>query len=221
MRVNHFLAKYTDLSRRAADKAIQSGRVEVNGELARVGDIVITSDKVSLDRKIIKPEIEIQTIKLNKPVGYVCSKTGQGSLTVYDLLPFKYHSLNPVGRLDKNSSGLLLLTNDGELANKLTHPKYEKNKIYRLRLDKQLQLADKILISEKGVSLDDGNSRLGLTLLSRDGRDWQVVMKEGRNRQIRRTFKALGYKIITLHRTHFGPYKLDDLESGNFSVIMS
>lgn len=220
MRLNQFLAQHTDLSRRSADKAIEAGRVEINGVQAHLGDIVIETDTVTLDSQEIEQVRGTVTIKLNKPAGYVCSRAGQGSKTVYDLLPPKYHNLKSVGRLDKDSTGLLLMTNDGNLANLLSHPRYGKTKIYEVTLDKSLSHSDEHTITTKGVKLEDGVSRFQLEPLN-GGRHWQVIMGEGRNRQIRRTFAALGYRTVDLHRTHFGKYSLAHLEPGRFSVIMS
>jgi 23S rRNA pseudouridine2605 synthase len=129
--------------------------------------------------------------------------------------------LNPAGRLDKDSSGLLVFTNNGKLANELTHPRNQKTKIYVVNLDIPLGQLHQQLIADSGIKLDDGVSRLGLAPIDKNRRQWKVTMHEGRNRQIRRTFEALGYKVIELHRTHFGPYALEKLESGKFSVIMS
>lgn len=217
MRINKYVAQGTGLSRRAADKAIQEGRVVVNSDSVSLGDEVIESDTVALDGKIIKIESETTTIMLNKPFGYVCSRDGQGSQTIYDLLPEKYHKLKPVGRLDKDSSGLILLTNDGEFANQLMHPRYSKTKVYRVMLDKTLSPLHQQMISDHGIELSDGNSKLGLQKLDND-QEWQVTMSEGRNRQIRRTFEALGYNVTKLHRTQFGNYSLDDLELGKIFV---
>jgi pseudouridine synthase len=153
---------------------------------------------------------------LHKPVGYVCSRDGQGSKTIYDLLPTKLHQLKPVGRLDKDSSGLLLLTNDGELANRLTHPSFEKEKVYEISLDKPLARPDRAQI-EQGVLLEDGLSKLQVKPLGNE--HWQVTMREGRNRQIRRTFSALGYRLQALHRTQFGTYRLGRIAPGEYTVV--
>jgi 23S rRNA pseudouridine2605 synthase len=220
VRINQYLAKYTDLSRRGADSAIAEGRVEINGTQAKIGDTVIQSDKVTLDGHQVESDVDTISLIMNKPVGYVCSRNGQGSATVYDLLPSKYSHLNTVGRLDKNSSGLLLLTNDGELANLLTHPRYEKTKIYEVSLNKGLQPLHQQMISDHGIQLEDGPSKLKLEKMDSTGKAWRVIMREGRNRQIRRTFESLGYKVTKLHRTHFGKYELPSLKSGEFSVIV-
>ncbi|HVI60827.1 MAG TPA: pseudouridine synthase, partial [Candidatus Saccharimonadales bacterium] len=118
-------------------------------------------------------------------------------------------------RLDKDSSGLLLLTDDGELANQLTHPRYGKAKEYEVELDKPLAAADQAAI-KAGLELDDGPSKL---VLKGEGRHWQVTMTEGRNRQIRRTFAARGYTVTKLHRTAFGDYQLAGLSSGELRTV--
>ncbi len=215
MRINRYVALATGMSRRKADEAVAHGRVAVNGVMAKLTDITDDDDQIELDGQNLK-KTKIKTIILNKPAGYVCSRNGQGSKTIYDLLPSNFHNLKPVGRLDKDSSGLILLTNNGELAQKLTHPSERKEKVYRITLDKKLLEADKDHI-EDGIELDDGKSRL---ILEGHELEWIVRMHEGRNRQIRRTFDALGYRVEKLHRTDFGPYKLKHLTSGEYQVLV-
>lgn len=220
MRLNKYIAQYTGLSRRTADNVIENGRVLVNGTVANLGQSVDTTDTVTLDKVAITPHVKSSTIMLNKPVGYVCSRDGQGSRTVYDLLPPDLHQLKPVGRLDKNSSGLLLLTNDGQLAYELTHPKFHKTKVYKIALNKPLLPLHRQMISDHGIMLDDGPSKLQLERINdNDDSNWKVIMSEGRNRQIRRTFESLGYNLPKLHRTHFGSYSLQNLPVGNFIVV--
>ncbi len=214
MRINKFVASATPLSRRAADAAIAAGRVLVDGTPAEQGMDIPEGSNVTLDGRAITPSVNTITIMLNKPRGYVVSRDGQGSETIYDILPSEYQQLNPVGRLDKDSSGLLLLTNDGELANQLTHPKYEKNKVYEVVLDKPLQPLHQQMISDMGVQLEDGPSQFLITRLERGNTEYEVTLHEGRNRQIRRTFAALGYTVTRLHRTQFGNYTLGELASG-------
>ena len=216
MRINTFLARGTGLSRRNADLAVSAGRVHVNGHPAAVGQTIQPNDAVTLDNRIVKPLAAHVTIMLNKPADYVVSRLGQGSKTIYDLLPDEYRSLKPVGRLDKDSSGLLLLTDDGGLANRLTHPRYSKDKVYSVELDKPLPAAD-IRRLEQGVQLQDGLSRLRIN--QHNGDHCVVTMREGRNRQIRRTFAALGYTVIKLHRTQFGEYDLTNLNPGDYVSI--
>ena len=215
MRLNKYLAAGTALSRRGADEAIAQGRVMVNGIRAEQGLDVSNDDTVVLDGVTVRPTVQYVTIMLNKPRGYVVSRNGQGSKTIYDLLPTKYGVLNPIGRLDKDSSGLLLLTNDGQLAQSLTHPSKQKHKVYEVTLDSPLGPLHRQMISDYGLQLDDGVSKLHLER-QRDGDDtkWIVTMHEGRNRQIRRTFAALGYTVQKLHRTVFGPYELKALPTG-------
>jgi len=215
MRLNRYLAQATGLSRRAADQAIQAGQVAINGRPAVLGDTVAPDDHVVLSGNPVEPPARTRLIMLNKPPGYVSSRQGQGSRTVYDLLPAEYHSLKPVGRLDKDSSGLILLTDDGNLANKLTHPSFAKEKIYEVELDKSLTPDDRAKIIG-GILLEDGLSKLNL---KPSGEIWQVTMTEGRNRQIRRTFAAAGYTVVKLHRTRFGDYKLDDTRPGQFKLL--
>lgn len=221
MRLNKYIAQSTGISRRSADAAISNGRVEVNGALAQPGQDVSDHDEVSVDSKrIAKPSTQYTTIMLHKPTGYVCSRDGQGSNTVYDLLPDVFHSLKPVGRLDKDSTGLLLLTDDGMLAQQLTHPSHQKQKHYVVTLDKPLSYSDFDTITSTGVKLTDGISRLELDPIVAGLYDFEVVMHEGRNRQIRRTFAALGYEVTRLHRTDFGEYHLGQLPEGRYTKVV-
>ena len=222
MRINKFIAQATGMSRRKADEAIASGRAAVNGVPATLGQDTADTDTVSLDGQPVQAPVAVRrhTIMLNKPAGYVVSRNGQGSRTIYDLLPAGYHNLKPVGRLDKDSSGLLLLTDDGQLAHELTHPSKHKIKVYEVTLDKPLAPLHRQMISDHGIALADGASRLQLERL-RDGDDkrWRVTMYEGRNRQIRRTFAALGYGIASLHRIAFGLYRLNGLRQGSWQNV--
>jgi 23S rRNA pseudouridine2605 synthase len=222
MRINRFLALATSLSRRGADKAVESGQVLVNGRIATIGHDVTAQDTISYNGRTLTlaDTAHTQTILLNKPVGYVCSRNGQGGRTIYELLPQELHRLKPVGRLDKDSSGLLVLTDDGELAHRLTHPRFQKAKLYEIELDKPLQPLHRQMIADIGVQLDDGPSQLSLErLLDTGDTAWRVSMHEGRNRQIRRTFAALGYTVTKLHRTAFGPYTLDSLPLGSIKHL--
>ena len=221
MRINKFVAQASGLSRRAADAAIQQGRVSVNGHPASLGQEITNDQKISLDGRELQLRAAHRTIMLNKPVGYVVSRDGQGSKTIYELLPAELHTLKPVGRLDKHSSGLLLLTNDGILAHELTHPRFAKQKMYEVSLNKPLIPADWQKITKDGVPLEDGPSKFDLHRREKnDGMQWLVTMHEGRNRQIRRTFAALGYTVTKLHRTYFGTYQLPaDLASGQFIAV--
>lgn len=212
VRLNKFLAEKLGISRRAADELIEHGRVVINGKTAELGVRVHPTDLLAVDDKPISSErrTEFTYLLLNKPAGYVSSRRKQGSdETIYALLPDAYHHLKPVGRLDRDSSGVLLLTNDGDFAHAMTHPKFYKVKQYEVTLDKPLAPLHRQMINDHGIHLDDGNSKLILERLSEgDDRAWIITMHEGRNRQIRRTFTALGYTVVRLHRTHFGKYAL-------------
>ena len=158
MRINRYIATATGLSRRAIDALIAKGQVIVNGKQPSSGQDVSDHDEITLSGNPV-PKIagqKLTTIILNKPIGYVCSRDGQGSKTVYDLLPKAFSNLKPVGRLDKDSSGLLLMTNDGKLANELTHPSFRKQKVYEVRLHKDLSPLHHQMITDHGVMLDDG-----------------------------------------------------------------
>jgi 23S rRNA pseudouridine2605 synthase len=215
MRLNKYVAQASKLSRRGADDAITFGEVLVNGEKPNLGHNVVEGDIVELKGEVIRPVEEMTTILLNKPAGLICSKDGQGSRTIYSILPSSMQHLNPVGRLDKDSTGLLLLTNDGNLVNKLAHPSNEKLKVYEIELNKALRPHDQRQI-EQGLMLADGKS--ALKLKGRD-KNWQVTMHEGRNRQIRRTFAAVYYRVTKLHRTKLGKYELGNIAPGKFDQI--
>jgi 23S rRNA pseudouridine2605 synthase len=221
-RLNKLLASHLGIGRRAADDLIEKGKVIVNGDRARLGQQVSTADTITVNGAplVWSAAPALTYLLLHKPIGYVCSRRQQGDApTIYSLLPAKYHHLQPVGRLDKDSSGLLLLTNDGDFALKMTHPSFGKTKEYEITLDTPLTPLHRQLISDIGVTLPDGPSRLQLERL-KEGNDtkWRVLMHEGRNRQIRRTFAALGYKVTQLHRTRFGTFSLD-VASGKYKEV--
>lgn len=216
MRINKYIAQSTGMSRRAADAVIANGRITVNGVRPNTGYDVTDSDSVMLDDTLLAPPKTFQTILFNKPRAYVCSRDGQGSRTIYELIPEELHHLKPVGRLDKYSTGLLLLTNDGTLAHELTHPSRQKTKQYEVTLNKPLAPLHQQMISDYGVMLEDGPSKF---MIERSEPKYVITMHEGRNRQIRRTFDALGYYVDSLHRTHFGPYSLGSLPSGEIKNL--
>ena len=218
MRLNKFVALSLGVSRRKADELIEQGQILVNGDRAVLGRQISQSDTVLYNSR----ELHIQPKKLillHKPVGYLCSRASQGGApTIYELLPKGLHHLKPVGRLDKDSSGLILLTNDGDFAHQMTHPSFYKIKRYLVTLDRPLQPLHRQMINDFGVQLSDGLSRLTLERQhDGDDRRWIVQMSEGRNRQIRRTFAALGYTVTKLHRTDFGNYSLGSIKRGEFT----
>lgn len=220
-RLNKYLALQLGVSRREADNLIEEGSVRINDVVATLGARFTTGDAITIKGKPLANTAALQYIAFNKPVGYVCSRKAQGdNPTIYSLLPPELHALKPVGRLDKDSSGLILLTNDGDFAFQMTHPKFVKTKVYKVRLDHELEPLHQQMISDYGVQLEDGVSKLGLMRLFDDQRrDWQITMSEGRNRQIRRTFTALGYTVQRLHRVQFGNYSVGDMKQGQFITV--
>ena len=221
-RLNKFLALQLGISRRQADELIEKGRISINDKTAKLGERFKAGDEIKLGEKIIsKTREEKKYIILNKPRGYVCSRKKQGeNETIYAILPKEFSVLKPVGRLDKDSSGILLLTNDGDFAFQMTHPKFRKVKEYLVSLDTPLQPIHQQMIADFGINLPDGKSQLGLERLDDSRKNWKVIMSEGRNRQIRRTFSAIGYEVEELHRTVFGSYILPkDLNFGDFRKV--
>lgn len=221
-RLNKFLALQLGISRRQADELIEKGRISINGKTAQLGERFKAGDEIKLGEKIIsKTHEEKKYVIFNKPRGYVCSRKKQGeNETIYTILPKEFSVLKPVGRLDKDSSGILLLTNDGDFAFQMTHPKFRKVKEYLVSLDTPLQPIHQQMIADFGINLPDGKSQLGLERLDDSRKNWKVIMSEGRNRQIRRTFSAIGYEVEELHRTVFGSYILPkDLNFGDFRKV--
>lgn len=219
-RLNKYLAFHLGLSRREADDLISKGKVTVNGDPAIIGGRVEEGQTVAVAGKLVTEKAAYTYLALNKPAGYVSSRKQQGdNPTLYSLLPEQFHSLKPVGRLDKDSSGLLLLTDDGDFAYQMTHPKFYKVKSYDVALNVPLEPLHQQMISDYGIQLEDGPSKLSLERKTDDRKEWVVTMHEGRNRQIRRTFAALGYEVAVLHRTHFGKYSLEGLQPGAFEIV--
>lgn len=221
VRLNKHLATVLGISRRQADELIEQGRVKVNDQSANIGQKVAPSDHITVNHQPIQVQNRPQLIAVNKPTGVTCSRRHQkGDRTIYVLLPKQLHHLKTVGRLDKNSSGLILMASDGDFIHRMTHPSFQKTKVYKVRLDVDLAPLHQQMINDFGVTLADGRSQLNLSRLSDDHRrDWQVTMNEGRNRQIRRTFASLGYEVVKLHRIQFGPYQLTTLKPGEYTII--
>ena len=219
-RLNKFLAERIGVSRREADELISAGKVTVDGKTAVLGFRIDKSSKVCYNNKTIPFEADYLYLAFNKPVGYVCSRRAQGSApTLYELLPEEYQKLKTVGRLDKDSSGLILLTNDGDFAFRMTHPKFHKQKIYEVTLERTLEPLHQQMISDYGIMLDDGPSKFTVIRDTDKDASYTVILSEGRNRQIRRTFAALGYHVMTLHRTQFGMFQLSGLQPGKYAII--
>jgi len=216
-RLQKFLASAGVASRRKSEELITAGRVTVNAEVAILGSKVSSSDIVKFDGKIVQKEAKTITYMLNKPVGYISSVSDElGRKTVMDLLP-KVDALHPVGRLDKNSQGLLLLTNNGDLTLQMTHPRFEHEKEYRI-WTKQGSVTDIDLDRlEHGVQLEDGWARAVLAKHAKDG--CILVLNEGRKRQVRRMLAELGYKVTKLERTRIANLQLKDLKIGQYRVL--
>ena len=212
-------------SRRAMAEAIKQGRVAMNGVPVASFKQAIDGvrDMLTLDGKPIKiKQTEPVYLMLNKPSG-VLSTTGdeRGRKTVMDLLPSEYRgrSLHPAGRLDMDSSGLLLLTDDGALTYRLTHPSFEKEKEYVLTLDHELSREDKIRF-EHGIELEDGLTWPTTVQESPTERKiYYVILHEGRKRQLRRMFACLGYRVTGLKRIRIGTLLLGDLPEGKMRVL--
>ena len=216
-RLNKFVALSLGVSRRKADELIEKGKIAVDGQTAKLGQQISSTNQIIYNGQTLEIQPK-KLIILHKPIGYLCSRASQGGVpTIYKLLPKHFHHLKPVGRLDKDSSGLILLTNDGDFAHIMTHPSFYKIKRYLVTIDKPLQPLHRQMINDFGVQLPDGPSQLTLER-QHDGDDyrWIVQMSEGRNRQIRRTFDALGYTVKNLHRTDFGKYSLGELKRGEW-----
>ncbi len=212
------------MSRRAADICIDQGRVLINGKVATLGNVIDASrDVIKIDDSQVSQDKKRYTyVVLNKPIDYICSRKQQGDTpTIYNLLPREYQSLKVAGRLDKDSCGLVLLTDDGDTIFKLTHPKFGKKKVYIVSLNKTLTAEHKKQI-EEGILLDDGTSQFTVEKLNdvpgtkKRPNTYKVTMHEGRNRQIRRTFGELRYMVTHLQRVKMGPYEINDIPSGKY-----
>jgi len=233
-RLNRYLARAGVASRRAADALIASGSVRVNGERPPASGMVIDPDRdrVTVDGKPIKPPASHRYLMLNKPLGVITTAKDESSrTTVLDVVGQEGssgHRIFPVGRLDADSTGLLLLTDDGELAYRLTHPRYKVAKEYEV-VTAGIPTARDIQALRGGVKLDDGMTApaevevIRATTGDRDsGRaELRIVIHEGRHRQVRRMVEAVGRKAIALRRTAFGPLRLGRLKTGGWRVLSS
>jgi 23S rRNA pseudouridine2605 synthase len=218
MRLAKYLAHAGVASRRAAEALIAQGRVSVGGAIVTDPARDVDEDsRVALDgRPLSGPEPRV-LYAVNKPVGVVSTaRDTHGRPTVTALVPATGLRLYPVGRLDADSSGLILLTNDGELANRLTHPRYELPKTYRVRLAGTPIAESALSALRAGVRLDDG-ATAAARVRRVGGRSSDVIeltIHEGRNRQVRRMCEAVGHRVISLERIGFGPLALDGLAPG-------
>ncbi len=218
MRLNKRLVELgLAVSRRKADEAIAAGEVRVNGQLAGLGTPVSEDDTVQLRGKSGKPQKPIY-VAFNKPVGYVCSHTAQGnSKTIFVLLPKTFAHLKIAGRLDEDSSGLVILSSDGNFIHSLSHPSSRKEKEYIVGLDRTLLSVD-LKRLKTGIKID-GEIRTFQKISQLNPTTLRVILTEGRNRQIRRMFENLGYDVMHLQRIRVGNYQLGTLANGKHAVI--
>jgi 23S rRNA pseudouridine2605 synthase len=214
-RVQKLLSNYGYCSRRKAETLIQDGRVKVNNKRITIGDKATEKDSLYVDNKLVDKESKIYII-FNKPVGCVTALRDIDYKTVMDFVKVK-ERVFPIGRLDFNTSGLLLLTNDGDFANKVMHPRYEVEKTYVVEIDRQISKKDMLNI-ERGVKLRDGYTapaklrRINLDII-------EIKVHEGKNRVIRRMFNKLGYRVESLERVAIGNLQLGKLKPKTFRIL--
>lgn len=223
MRINKFISLHTGYSRRKADQLIDEKRVKLNGKiLTKLGTVVdIESDTVEIDDKKVEISNEKNYIALNKPAGYVTTREDElNRKTVMELIP-QIPNLKPVGRLDKDTEGLLLFSNDGDFINKLTHPKFECEKEYYVEIKGKLERKKKELL-ENGIILD-GKKTMKAKIEIKDTDINQTILiitiKEGRKRQIRKMFDYIKHPVKYLKRLRIGNLKLGSLKKGEFRFL--
>lgn len=224
VRLQKYMADCGVASRRACETIIESGRVLVNGVPASLGQSVDPeTDRVTLDGKLLSMQKKHVVVMLYKPRGVVStSEDEKGRKTVQEYVKELPYRLYNVGRLDLNSEGLLLLTNDGELANQLMHPRYGVSKTYRVVCDGTLS-ATEIALLTNGVELEDGlTAPAKITNIRRSttgGTAFSITIHEGRNRQIRRMLEAIGHKTLRLKREAYGPLQLGSMKPGEWRIL--
>jgi len=221
LRLQVFLSRSGAASRRKALALIFAGRVLVNGRVITEPSFCVhpEEDRVLLDGRPLASSPKTYVL-FHKPAGVVTTKRDRfAAKTVLDFFTEDLKHLNPVGRLDKDTTGLLLLTNDGDLAYRLTHPSFDVAKVYRVRLDKALTLADKRTL-EKGIVLDGKRTR-PCRIGGAGTAQAEVTLHEGRKRQVRRMFALLGYAVEELKRLRQGPLVLGDLKPGSWRRLTS
>jgi 23S rRNA pseudouridine2605 synthase len=218
VRLQAYLARAGIASRRGAEDLIREGRVTVNGRVAEIGaKVQATGDIVRVDRRIVSAR-PVEWIALHKPRGYVTTRDDpEGRKTVYDLLPAEYHHLFHVGRLDRDSSGLILFTNDGEAANRLLHPRYETTKEYRADVEGSPTPATLRRLTQ-GIELEEGTAHAVAVEprgeVAPDVYRLIVVLHEGRNREVRRMLEAVGHPVVRLFRRRFATIDIGNLRPG-------
>jgi 23S rRNA pseudouridine2605 synthase len=223
IRLNKYIANAGICSRREADDLIKSGVIKVNGKVVdELGFRVSPSDKIQYGDQTLSKEVK-RYLLLNKPKDYITTATDpDGRKTVMELVKSMCKErLYPVGRLDRNTTGLLLMTNDGELAKKLTHPSHQVKKIYQVTLDKNLKALDLKKISE-GLTLEDGLAEVDEVAYVGEGNDKSeigIALHSGKNRIVRRIFEHLGYEVVKLDRTYFAGLTKKDLPRGKSRLL--
>jgi pseudouridine synthase len=216
MRLNAWLARAGVASRRKADELIKAGRVTVNGEPGQLNTFVQAGDDVRLDGKQLEKQ-QLAYVLLNKPAGTVTTvRDPQGRRTVVELVRHPSRVV-PVGRLDADTTGALLLTNDGDLAHKLAHPRYEVDKVYEVECWTQPTDADLERLRH-GVMLDDGPTRPA-KVRRVDGARIELTIHEGRNRQVKRMLEAVGHRVRRLHRSRYANLTVDGLAPGEWREL--
>ena len=217
MRINKFLAESGVSSRRAADELIQEGVVKINGKVCSLGDEVELDDVVTVKGKVISVVKKYDYYIMNKPKGYVCTvKDEKGRKTVMDLLPPNTERLFPVGRLDYDTEGLLIFTNDGELTYKLTHPKNEITKTYLVKTERPV-IEEDLNKLRAGVYIDGVKTKkckIRLIETTKKGSKLHVTISEGRNRQVRKMFEVVKNHVDFLKRIKVGELTLTGLNRG-------
>jgi pseudouridine synthase len=220
IRLQKFLSQAGVCSRRQAEVLIKQKQIKVNDQIAQLGDKVDPDrDKIEVKSKIVSFSPTKIYLLLNKPTGYVTTRSDRhAEKTIYDLLPKELkNQIWPVGRLDKNSSGLLILTNDGDLTQKLTHPSFEHEKEYLIRF-RGLLNQEKIQKLQKGVTLN-GQPTLPCQVKLIKPDEVKIILKEGQKRQIREMLKVVGCQITFLQRLRENKLKLSDLRVGQYKFI--
>jgi len=224
IRLNKYLAQRGVASRREADRMIQEGRVAVNGRVVEdLGHKIDDErDRVAVDGRKIKPGRELVYMMLNKPKGFLVTLADPlGRATIKNLIPSLPDGVNPVGRLDKDSEGLLLLTNDGELAYRLTHPRYEVRKIYIVCAEGRIS-PEEIGKLEKGVHIDGGltaPAKVKVLESRPQSSVLQIEIHEGRKREVRQMCESVGHEVVRLTRVSFAGLRLETLLNGQWRFL--
>ncbi len=222
VRLNKYIASTGFCSRRKADEYIEEGKVRVNGIVVKeLGFIISVKDRVMIGNKIVKPE-DLTYIRYYKPAGYITTMDDEkGRKTIYDILPEEVQNLKPVGRLDKDSTGLLILTNDGDFINDFAHPSIKVPKVYRVTAQGKLNLNDLVLM-EKGIEIEkDKIAYADARIIDFENKNTilEMVLYQGLNRQIRKMLDILGHPVISLKRLSMGPVDLEGLKKGQFKYL--